>query len=44
LPEGTYYKGQHKESGKELSNDDTLEGANFKDGDTLRLLPSVTAG
>jgi hypothetical protein len=35
---------QHKQSGRQLQYGDTLAGAGVKDGDTLRLLPNVTAG
>jgi uncharacterized ubiquitin-like protein YukD len=44
LPQNVQYGIQHKQSGKQLSPNDTLEKAGVKDGDTLRLLPNVTAG
>lgn len=44
LPEGNRYELQHKQSGKQLGPNDTLAGAGVKEGDTLRILPSVTAG
>jgi uncharacterized ubiquitin-like protein YukD len=44
LPSNVNYKIQHKQSGKQLQNDDTLKSAGVKDGDTLRLVPDVVAG
>ena len=44
LPSNVQYGIQHKQSGKQLQNTDTLASAGVKDGDTLRLLPNVTAG
>jgi len=44
LPSNVQYGIQHKQSGKQLQSNDTLSGAGVKDGDTLRLLPNVTAG
>ena len=38
------YKFQHKASGKQLSDDQTLSEAGVKDGDTLRLIPEIIAG
>jgi len=38
------YKFNHKASGKQLNDEDTLESANVKDGDFLRLQPEITAG
>ncbi|MGE5380214.1 MAG: EsaB/YukD family protein [Methylocystaceae bacterium] len=38
------YKFIHKASGKQLSDEQTLAGANVKDGDLLRLQPEITAG
>ncbi len=35
---------QHKQSGKELKNDDTLASAGVQEGDTLRLLPNMVPG
>jgi len=43
LPDGTY-KAFHKESGKELSQEETLDGVGVKDNDHLRLLPNIVAG
>lgn len=44
LPTNVQYGVQHKQSGKQLQETDTLASAGVKDGDTLRLLPNVTAG
>ena len=44
LPTNVQYGIQHKQSGKQLGPNDTLNGAGVKEGDTLRLLPNVTAG
>lgn len=44
LPSNVQYGIQHKQSGKQLQNNDTLASAGVKEGDTLRLLPNVTAG
>ena len=38
------YKFQHKASGKQLTDDQTLAEAGVKDGDVLRLIPEITAG
>jgi uncharacterized ubiquitin-like protein YukD len=38
------YKFHHKQSGKQLSDDQTLGEAEVKDGDVLRLQPEITAG
>jgi len=38
------YKFQHKASGKQLADDQTLGDAGVKDGDALRLIPEITAG
>ncbi|NLN75488.1 MAG: hypothetical protein GX139_04200 [Armatimonadetes bacterium] len=38
------YKFQHKASGTQLTDDQTLADANVKDGDVLRMLPEITAG
>lgn len=38
------YKFQHKATGKQLSEDQTLQGASVKEGDILRLMPEITAG
>ena len=44
LPSNVQYGIQHKQSGKQLQPGDTLAGVGSKEGDTLRLLPDVTAG
>ena len=44
LPSNVQYGIQHKQSGKQLQPDDSLESAGVKEDDTLRLLPNVTAG
>jgi uncharacterized ubiquitin-like protein YukD len=44
LPTNVQYGIQHKQSGKQLAPTDTLTSAGVKEGDTLRLLPNVTAG
>jgi hypothetical protein len=44
LPGNVQYGVQHKQSGKQLQPSDTLTSAGVKEGDTLRLLPNVTAG
>lgn len=38
------YNLQHKESGKQLSDNETLAEANVHDGDVLRVEPVMTAG
>jgi uncharacterized ubiquitin-like protein YukD len=38
------YKFHHKQSGKQLSDEQTLSEAGVKDGDVLRLQPEITAG
>jgi uncharacterized ubiquitin-like protein YukD len=38
------YKFQHKASGRQLSDEQTLAQAEVKDGDVLRLQPEITAG
>lgn len=38
------YKFQHKASGMQLTDEQTLSQAGVKDGDMLRLLPEITAG
>lgn len=38
------YKVQHKNSGKQFNDTDTLAQHGVKDGDVLRLLPEITAG
>ena len=38
------YKFQHKASGTQLTDEQTLADAGVRDGDYLRLLPEITAG
>jgi hypothetical protein len=38
------YKFHHKSSGRQLLDSDTLQSANVKEGDILRLQPEITAG
>jgi len=38
------YKLHHRSSCRQLIDDDTLESANVKEGDELRLQPEITAG
>ncbi len=38
------YKLHHKQSGKTLAEEDTLTGVGVAEGDTLQLIPQVTAG
>ena len=38
------YKFHHKQSGRQIGDDETLEGAGVKDGDVLRLVAEITAG
>lgn len=38
------YKFHHKQSGKQLTDEQTLADAGVKDGDVLRLQPEITAG
>jgi uncharacterized ubiquitin-like protein YukD len=38
------YKLQHKRTGRQLLDDQTLLAAGVMDGDALRLLPEITAG
>lgn len=38
------YKFQHKASGKQLTDDETLASAGVREGDFLRLIPEITAG
>ncbi len=44
LPGNVQYGVTHKQSGKLLQPPDTLQSAGVKEGDTLRLVPNVTAG
>lgn len=38
------YKFHHKNSGKQLQDQQTLSGSAVKEGDILRLQPEITAG
>lgn len=38
------YRFHHKASGRQLSDDDSLDDAGVADGDTLRLVAEITAG
>ncbi|HEY3412752.1 MAG TPA: EsaB/YukD family protein [Armatimonadota bacterium] len=38
------YKFQHKASGTQLADEQTLRAAGVRDDDVLRLLPEITAG
>lgn len=38
------YKFQHRASGRQLLDDETLSSAGVREGDVLRLLPEITAG
>ncbi len=38
------YKFQHRASGRQLLDEETLAGAGVRDGDVVRLLPEITAG
>lgn len=38
------YKLQHRASGRQLLESQTLESAGVRDGDSLRLMPEITAG
>jgi hypothetical protein len=38
------YKFHHRSSGRQLRDDETLQGADVQDGDTLRLVAEITAG
>lgn len=38
------YKFHHRNSGRQLRDDETLVDAGVTDGDTLRLVPEITAG
>lgn len=44
LPSGVQYGIQHKQSGKLLQPSDTFASVNVSEGDTVRLVPNVTAG
>jgi hypothetical protein len=38
------YKFHHKQSGRQVGDDETLEQAGVHDGDVLRLVAEITAG
>lgn len=38
------YKFHHKAGGRQLRDDETLAAAGVSEGDTLRLVPEITAG
>jgi hypothetical protein len=38
------YKFHHKQTGRQIGDDETLEGAGVRDGDVLRLVAEITAG
>jgi uncharacterized ubiquitin-like protein YukD len=38
------YKFQHRSSGRQLLDEETLHSAGVSDGDIVRLLPEITAG
>jgi hypothetical protein len=38
------YKFHHKQSGRQIADDETLEDVGVNDGDVLRLVPEITAG
>ena len=38
------YKLHHRKTGKQLLDDDTLQGAGVREGEELRLQPEITAG
>jgi uncharacterized ubiquitin-like protein YukD len=38
------YKFHHKASGRQLMDDQSLDSANVRNGDVLRLQPEITAG
>jgi hypothetical protein len=38
------YKFHHKQSGRQISDNETLERAGVHDGDVLRLVAEITAG
>lgn len=44
-PEGPLsYKFLHKQTGRQIDDNDTLENAGVRDGDVLRLVPEIIAG
>lgn len=38
------YKFHHKQSGRQIDDDETLDDAGVNDGDVLRLVAEITAG
>lgn len=38
------YRFHHKQSGRQVGDDETLEEASVQDGDVLRLVAEITAG
>lgn len=38
------YKFHHKQTGRQIDDQETLEAAGVQDGDVLRLVPEITAG
>jgi hypothetical protein len=38
------YKFHHKQSGRQIGDHETLDGAGVRDGDVLRLVAEITAG
>ena len=38
------YKFHHRASGRQLLDEETLDSAQVRDGDVVRLLPEITAG
>ncbi len=38
------YKFHHKQSGRQIGDDETLQAAGVHDGDVLRLVAEITAG
>ena len=44
MPANQTYHLIHKDSGKQLTDTDTLASAGVLDGHTIRLVPNVTAG
>lgn len=42
--EALSYRFHHKRTGRQISDDDTLEESGVQDGDVVRLVPEMTAG
>ncbi len=38
------YRFHHKQTGRQIGDDETLEAAGVRDGDVLRLVAEITAG